>query len=508
MPQSVANRVRLAIIRESTPGTTPTSSPRYIPFRYLSASLAGKPKTVISDEIVSDRMVVDAPLVGKDTDGAIEFELSYVRDEYAGLDPAMEGAMGALWTKTPEGDNSVTASGIGVIGSIVAATDYPVTGGGTWAAQMLVSATGFLNAANNKVFVAAASSSATTIKTTGLTTETTPATARLKAIGLQGASGDITATTSSGNALLSTALNFTTMGLTVGQWILIGTDAARAGGADAYSFAGAATVNNGFARISAIAAGRLDLDRVPAGWVTDAGTGKTIRVFFGDYIRNGTTVYSHTIEQFHADITQYQYFKGMVVDTLSFSIEPQAIIKGSVSFKGLDTEIRATQIGTSPSNPSAPTTDVLNSSSNVGRIAENGTAITATPGNYIMSLTLQIANNLRSLPAVGSVGYIGINQGRVMVSGAIKAYFADTTLLAKAIANTASALDFATRDAAGNGYLVDVPKMKLTSAQAVVPGIDQEVMVDLEYQGLKYTPPSGSAYEMHLQRFELAGTAA
>lgn len=509
MPQAVSNRVKTALVREVTIGTTP-ATPKWLPLRFNGGSLTAKPRTVISDEIISDRMVSDLILVGKDTDGSHEIEFSYYRSLKGGLDLVLEGALAALWTKTAEKDNDGTADS--AITDVSATAITTTAASPAWAALMLLRNTGFAAAGNNRLLVAAAGTTSTSIVITGGTVDTTPAAAaRIKCIGVQGASGDITATTSTGNALLSTALNWTTAGfnLQVGQWILVGTNAARADPVtgDVFSFPNAAKANNGWARISLIAATRLDLDRTPTGWVTDPGTAKTIRVYFGDTLRNGTTTLGHSIEQQHPDLAApaYQLFKGMVVDTLSMSLSPQAIVKGSIGWKGMSGGFSTTRFAGS-TDGTAESSDVMNSSSNVARLAENG--VTLADPVYALEMMLNIANNLRQLPAVGTLDFIGVNMGRNVVSGSAKFYFGDLVILNKALAATATSLDYAIQDSAGMTYQVDLPKVKLATAQAVPSGIDTDITVDCDWQALKYTPPSGSAYQIQIERCELAGTAA
>lgn len=500
MPQATTTRVRMSTIREVTPGVTPTASPRYLPVRFNGESLAGKPKTITSDEITPDRMVADLILVGKDTDGGVDSEYSYHKNEVGGLDQWIEGALANAWVTTPECDNNTV---VGNCGNIAAATSYPVTGGGTWAQDMLVRATGYTTAANNKIFAAGAASSSTSIVTTGLTIESAPATARVKCIGLQArAAADIQSTTSGGNRITSsTTTSFATLGLVAGMWIYVGSSAATP---DAFQLASW----KGWCRISIVAAAALTLDIVPTGFATDTAAGKTVRIFFGDYVRNGTTVFYHTNEMFHADVTQYQYFKGCVVDTMGLELGIQGLLKASFGFKGMDYESRVTQIGTTPSNPAAPTEDVLNASSHVATIMENNTPITGSPGNYVTSLTLNVNNNARQLGAVGVLGFIGINMGRQVITGDLKTYFADATILNKALNNTATALNFIATDSLGNSFVHDLPKVKLASAQAPAGGLDAEVPVDCTYQALKYTNLALASYQMHMQRCELVGTSA
>ena len=145
-----------------------------------------------------------------------------------------------------------------------------------------------------------------------LTAETAPpGTGRLKVVGFQGASGDITATA---GGLGSTSLDFTTLGLAVGQWIKVGGTAAG----DRFATAGL----NDWARIVAISANALTLDNKPSGWTTDAGTSKTIKVWFGDYIKNGVTKTALTLEKgfLGQDTPTYIALRGMTVNTFEMSM--------------------------------------------------------------------------------------------------------------------------------------------------------------------------------------------
>jgi hypothetical protein len=45
---------------------------------------------------------------------------------------------------------------------------------------------------------------------------------------------------------------------------------------------------------------------VPASWAADAGTSKTIQVFTGDYVKNGITQRSFSIERQQQDLVSPQ----------------------------------------------------------------------------------------------------------------------------------------------------------------------------------------------------------
>lgn len=221
---STTNRVRLTSIKELTAGVTP-SSPRMRLERITTEGLTAAPRFVDSAELRFDRMLSDSietllPSGG----GATGFEFSYPEDN-SPFSVDLESSFYSTWVNTPTFDNDGTADSVVTDAGTTSNTYTVVSGGASVVVGHLVRATGFTNAANNQVF-RATSSTATTIVGTGLslTAETVPpATAKLKVVGFQGASGDIVATATS---LTSTLLNFTTLGLAVGQTLKVGGTAA------------------------------------------------------------------------------------------------------------------------------------------------------------------------------------------------------------------------------------------------------------------------------------------
>ena len=83
---------------------------------------------------------------------------------------------------------------------------------------------------------------------------------------------------------------------------------------------------SGFCRISAVTAHQLSFDTVPAGWAADAGTGIALRVFAGDFLVNGTTIRSNTIERQYLDHApvDYEYFTGQALNVLAFDAKQAA----------------------------------------------------------------------------------------------------------------------------------------------------------------------------------------
>lgn len=461
------NRMLMALLAESTWGTTPGSgTPDTL--RFKAQGLDPNIRTTRSEEIRNDRMTADLALVDSEPSGSLGVEMSY-----GNADSLIEAALFGDWTNMPRKYNATADSSIT---QVTDTTDtFAVDAGGTsFKAGHLVKTSGFTNAANNGIFKVS-SSTATTVVVAGtpaLTDEAAPPSgAEIKVVGLEGASGDIVATTSGGNALTSTALDFTTLGLTVGQWVKIG------GSAAGEKFA--TTALNGWARVSAIAANRLSLDVVPTGWASDAGTGKTIRVWVGDFAKNGTSRHSFSIERVHQDITQFFLFKGMMVNGMSLNIGTGAILEGSFDLIGKSL-VRAGATGL-PASPAAATTgDVMNAVNDVVQILEGGSAV-----GTLRSKSIKLANNLRGQKAIGTLGNAGIGLGDVDVTGDLEAYFENSTLYDKYLANTATSLSFVvTQD--GQAYVVDVPNVKIESCRIAAGSRNQDAVLNMSYRAIRH----------------------
>ncbi|HVJ31664.1 MAG TPA: phage tail tube protein [Terriglobia bacterium] len=467
------NRTQLGIVAESAFGTIP-ANPAFETLRVTSSGLKFTPKTVTSDEIRADGQVTDLILVGEEAGGPVGQELSY-----GACDTLLQGAMRSAWVAKPKILNVTADSNITDAGTT--ANTYAVTSGGAaFKANMLCRATGFTNSANNQIFPVASSTGTTVVGTTlGLTAETAPpAGAQLQVIGFQGASGDLTLTAAT-KTLASTSLDFTTLGLVAGEWVKIG------GSAAGNKFATAA--NNDWYRIASIAAHAIVFDVVPAGLTDDTGTGKTIRVFTGDYIRNGTTEYSYTIERQYQDLASpaYEYFRGQEIDEMVFTFDAEKIVTVETTFLGKDAQIGTTR-QSGATDIAAPTNAVINTSANVGQITLGGVAV-AGP-SYVKTASLSIKRNLRQRTAVGILGAASIGSGEVDVTGDWNVYFGDTSIYSAILANTASAMAIrvARSDANGQTILFDVPRTKYSDGSPSVSGKNQDVMLPAKYQGLMH----------------------
>lgn len=433
-------------------------------------SLAFAPNYIDSAEIRADRMLGDPVKNMQASSGNINFEMSYPTDNTP-ISEILRSAMLNAWVNTPTFFNDGTADSIITDAGTVANT-YAVASGGTAVVLgHLVRATGFAQPANNQIF-RAASSTGTTIVGTALSLTAEPAplgTAKLKVVGFQGASADITATTT---GLASTALDFTTLGLAVGQWVKIG------GTVTGFRFATSAL--NDFARVTAIAAHALTLDNLPVGWAVDAGTGKTINVYFGDEIKNGVTPSSVTIERGFLGQTVPTYIvnTGMEVGTLTTTITSKANITAVAAFTGMGGgESQVTLSGT----PDPVTTNlVMAANANVGRLGVNGSQLVGP--NWAQSVTFVIANNLRTLESVDSTSPVAIEAGECTVTGDMNMYFGNDTELSAFYTGTTRPIN--TRVAKANQAIIfQVPRATYKSGgNPSATAKNTDVMIKCSYQ--------------------------
>lgn len=460
-----SNRTRLSYVSEATLGTTPAISgtTEMREMRITGESLNYNISNVVSDEIRSDRQIPDLIQVAAQDAGDINFELSYPLQRTF-FDELLASTMLNTWTNTPFKHNIVADT---ELANVAAGTGvYTVDAGGTtFLAGMLVQASGFTNAANNGLFKVTASgaTTVTTSNSSSVLEAAPPIGARFKVVGYECGAGDLVAVTSGGNRLTATTLNFTTLPLQVGQWIKIGATTTNK-----FATAGA----NAWARITAIAASTLNIDNA-TGFAADSGAAVSVRFWFGDYIKNSTTLSSLTIEKAYlGQVTpSYLVYKGCAPSQLQMTLDASKIITGGFTMLGMTHTAGTSSLGT----PAAASLEqVLSSSANVAKVAEFGSDIAAP--SLCNQLSFSLNNNLRERRAIGSLGLVGIGTGRCEVSGNIQLYFGDLAAYNRYVAGTATSLNFRTdTGTTGRALVVTFPAVEFETAKVDTTGGNQDV---------------------------------
>lgn len=475
-------------IKEATPGTTP-ANPILRTFCHTGSGLGENPVTQASQRICgrSDSRAPEAPRhLGSAPAGEISFEMLH------DLGYFYDGLLQKAWTEQASLSNLQASADISSYSSDVFTT---AVAGTDFEAGSLLRVVGCGDVDQEGVYLVDSSDGSSVTLDSGPTDFGSLTDCELRRVGKQGASGDIVATVTSGNALTSTTEDFTNLGVAVGDWVKIG------GSATANQFATAAV--NGWCRVSVVAANRLSFDRVPTGWVADAGTGKTIRIFVGDSINDDRDKFAYTLQTEYVNndgTSTFRNFPGQYPGTFSISGENREnaqVITGSMGFIGIsDTDEGASQISGAREVP-ASLAEPFNSGNDVARIAEGGTVITDAD-DAVVNFSLSIENNNSRLGAWGNNTGVGVRSGDLNISGTLETYFNDTTRLTKSKNQTSTSIDTVLTDSVHNyATVIDMPMVKLTGDP---PPAGRNGVHTVPYNFTAHPDPELN-YAIKLQRF-------
>lgn len=369
------------------------------------------------------------------------------------------------------------------ITSTTTTTYVAASGLGIFLANDLVFASGFSNAANNGLKLLSAAT-ATTLTTTGNVAEASPpAAARVQACGYQFASGDCTMTVASGVATLgATTKNLTQLNLQVGDWVFIGGDLA------AEKFA---TCPVGYARVKTISATQIVFDKVTAAFVTDAGAGKTIRIFFGKFIRNRKTPSEIKTRTYNVERQlgndgsgiQSEYLEGAVANELTLNVPQADKLNADLAFVAMDETYRTGVTGVKTGTRVAAAGETpYNTSRNVYRLRMNiidpTTLQPAALFAYVTEMNVTINNNASLAKAVSVLGGFDITVGTFEVGGSVTAYF-QSVAAAQAVRNNSNITIDAIMAKDNAGIVVDIPMAGLGNGRLNVEK-DQAITIPLE----------------------------
>lgn len=361
----------------------------------------------------------------------------------------------------------------------------------------LVYVSGCAIAANNGLKVVTGSPTTTTIPVSGLTAETftTAQNVTIEVCGFQFASGDLTITVSGSTITLGTTTkDLTELGLVSGQSVMIGESSAAA-----YSFATAAS--NGPARVaSAPTTNAISLEMMHTTAVTDNGSGKTIRLMFGQTCRAVARTSSDYVEPYFqvetsvenlgaADAESYLYNEQCAINTLTAAFPSSALATLAADLIATDT----TRTDTRRTNASTPTlakrTIPFNTTSDISGRVFISSGLTAATG-VITAVNLVIENGVTRTYGHGALAAQAITAGKVRVRIELTCFLTESNLLDAARANTELRANWWIRNNEC-AYAFDVPscRAKVTSGDWTKGGV---VTVSTEIMANKDTTWSTS----------------
>lgn len=376
-------------------------------------------------------------------------------------------------------------------------------------ADSLLFASGFGVETNNGLKHVVSNTSGVIVVDSAADEAAPPASARLQVVGRQGAAADLAITYTVGTfpRLTSVALDFTTLGLIAGEWLYIGGDATT------NKFAN----NGGFARISAISAHYLELDKTSWTPVAEAGTGKSIQLFFGVVIRNEQDPSlivrrSYDLERTlgnDADGVMSEHLIGSICNELTLNYKQGDIITADMTFMACDASQRTgTQGLVAGTRPDLVESDAYNSVSDLARVNLSTVSKTDSAPSPLFAFatdaTIVINNNASMDKALGTLGAFDISVGTFAVSGSVTAYFADVAGTQAVRNNADITMDFImVKNNAGT--LFDIPLLTLGNGRLNVEQ-DKSIMLPLDttaaqgkfgntliFQSFAYLPSSAAA---------------
>lgn len=331
----------------------------------------------------------------------------------------------------------------------------------------LIKATGFSNSGNNGVRPVTVVTTNTAVKVADgqLTAEgSPPAGANIVVVGHRCASADINVDASGSRpALTSTVLDFTTLGLIVGEWIYVGGDLS------ANQFV--TDANNGFARVRSIAAHRVEFDKTQSTMVTETGTALLIDLYFGRVLKNESDHSLQVRRSYQLERTlgndddgeQSEYLEGAIPNQLQFNIKQADKVNVDLTFVATDHEQRSGLDGKKAgTRPALSEADAFNTSSDFSRmkLASVNGANPVPLFAFMTELTVTVNNNVTPSKAVSVLGAFDATAGTFEVGGAITAYFANVAATQAVRNNADVTLDFSlVKDNAG--VVVDLPLVSL-----------------------------------------------
>lgn len=446
-PLATSNLIQMRYAFEATPGVIPAVA--FQNLRVKSQALQQNLTYTQSQELRGDRQIADQVQTDQSPNGTIGVELSF-----GTYDDFLAAALQGSWTTGPTiGGTDVAATAAGHLTSATAGKFTGIVVG------HLVRTRGYVNAGNNADQVVIAVGGATDVTLAGsiMVAEAAGPSITAQVIGFR-ATNDIAAAPASGG-LTTVTLDFTTLGLSVGQWISM------------TGFTNAA--NNGFGRVVSIAPHLLGLDNI-ALVAEGPNAGQTITARTSSFLRNGVVMPTFTVERQHADVGQFFVFSGMAIDEVRLDCKAGQILEGSFKLRGMSAALK--QSGSSTGSPlPATTTPIFNAVSNIARLNEGGQA----PTGAIKSLSIQASNALRDQKAVGTLGNIGIGDGTLSVTVTAEAYFRDQTLYAKYLNGAQTSFACALRDPLGNAYVLTIPAARLDACQIQGQAVNQDVSLSL-----------------------------
>lgn len=361
--------------------------------------------------------------------------------------------------------------------------EYEVASTANFLVNNLIKGFGFTNSANravNKVTVVTTNVSVE-VATGQLVAETPPAGAYIKVVGHEFATADINIVNTNGYPGLNSVSSFDfSQVCRAGQWVFVGGDLT----ANRFDVA-----EPQFARVRSAGVGRLEFDKIGAAMADETGTGKSIRIFFGDYISNpeNTGAELSRTSQMERELSDkgYEYLIGCVGNTLNMNIVGQNKITVDIGYVCADFEYKSSGQRKGGTFPDVVEADAFNTSSDFSRLRlAKDASLNTDLFAHITALTLQVSNGATPTKVVATLGAIDINPGDFVVNGTMTVLFSDIAAIAAVRDNDSVSLDLAIAKN-NSGWVFDIPLLTLGDGRLNITK-DQPITLPLSFDAAEH----------------------
>jgi hypothetical protein len=364
----------------------------------------------------------------------------------------------------------------------------------------LLFASGYLLAANNGLKTLDTAAGSTDIALSveeNLADETAPDNARLEIAGMRLADGEmdltITAAVDGVSGRIG-SLNFdnivpTTLGLAVGQVVYVRMT----------------SVIRGYARVTAIGAASITIDRMDAALVASAPTGATTSLFFGQFLRDVASADASFLErslQFEGTYPgladdgtsdEYVYARGNFCNQLTFDLNLSDKGTLTAAFVGTDTDTPTETRKANAASALAPLgTEAFSTVSDFARLVIQDIDEDALTTD-LKSIQLTINNNVSPEKVLNRLGARFINFGNVFVDLTTEILFTSGDVIDRIRENTTVGLDLFLQNNDG-AICLSVPAMTMGDGAVSLP-VNETVLLGLSGEAFE-DPVTGASFGM------------
>lgn len=461
MARSLTNNLSLRYAIESSVGTLP-GTPLWVDTQPNSIGAYGATITTVPRNPISNTRQQRKGSV-TDLESSVEFEADLTKNSVLDF---IEGFMFAQRANQDEIVRIQAGADYDTLAATAADTFTHSALTSAIPAGTLVFARGFSNSANNGLFEVDALSTTTTteLANTPGTVAETPATTTGATVEVCGFRFTDLTWTDATNQVGSAGVDLTTLGLTLGQFIRVGSDV------------NAFTNGQVAGRITAITAAAITLDKVQnLGTGTLEGGGdeaaSTVDLLYGPFVRNVGVEDADYLERFYqfelryADldsvgVDEYEYAVGNLANELAVNLPGQDKATLGFSFLGTNSDDFTTVRKTNSANAVEPTkTAAFNTAASFSRLnlldtSENSLA------TCFKSLTLTISNEGSLEKCLGTLGASFVNVGNFTLNFDAELLFTDSDVANAVKNNDTLTFDLLLENDDG-AFALDVPSLTL-----------------------------------------------